>query len=711
MKYLVFILLFIASFTAKAQQQQNLGNANTTILVPGTLQSRIIKFDSIRSKGSIVSQKIAGLGFAVLGNSIMNYTGSTDTLHSAYYLLNQQANLFYGLVGHNYSQSGAIITAYSQIPTRSSINGAFIFLYFGINEAAASMANATFATNCRIMADSCVARGWSYSQIIFCGISGNDFGYLSTTPFHRPYNRTMDSIAQVIGGTYVDSYEGMLSPAYNYITKGILHPNNDGHEYIAHAMLGGFRSTYDLSLGQRLVVDSFSQLDRLILKSSYFVSNGLVLGRDSATSRVGAIWGLPSGMATLGLFYLGNGFIQRGSVTPTSGTPDSTLDIFIRYNAKIWSYATGTAYANIQLNNASGNSTYTNSFASGTLTISMGGTNYVFSQLAIASPGPINFTQIGAINKTQGGATDVMDNSTNGVGIWVFKKTYNQHAFSWETNNGGTNGTSTPSMALSINGSFTLNPGGAATGAELAENKSSGLTFISTTKGSVPFPVMTDAQGRAIVGGFILTGSTAGLTITTAGSGYVNGSYFSVPLTGGTGSGALSTINVVGGVVISYNVTTAGTGYKRGDVLSASNTNLGGSGSGLQLTVTGTNTEGLGWYNSTTHKYNFNDGNTIRTIPDSASLRISHTIFAPTTGGTVSLVNNQYNIINPAGTLAALTVNLPSSPSNNDVVYIKYTQAITIVTYGNGTVVDGITAPSAGGLVMLTYDAGTTSWY
>lgn len=88
-----------------------------------------------------------------------------------------------------------------------------------------------------------------------------------------------------------------------------------------------------------------------------------------------------------------------------------------------------------------------------------------------------------------------------------------------------------------------------------------------------------------------------------------------------------------------------------------------------------------------------------------------HTIFTPTTGGTVALTNNQYNIINPAGALLALTVNLPSSPVNNDCVFIKFTQNVTTVTYGNGTVVDGITAPTAGGLTVLVYDSGTTSWY
>lgn len=95
----------------------------------------------------------------------------------------------------------------------------------------------------------------------------------------------------------------------------------------------------------------------------------------------------------------------------------------------------------------------------------------------------------------------------------------------------------------------------------------------------------------------------------------------------------------------------------------------------------------------------------------SSIIQYAHTIFTPTTGTTVNLVNNQNNIINPSGALLALTINLPSSPTNNDVVYIKFTQNITTVTYSGGTVVDGITAPTAGGLTVLTYDAGTTSWY
>lgn len=88
----------------------------------------------------------------------------------------------------------------------------------------------------------------------------------------------------------------------------------------------------------------------------------------------------------------------------------------------------------------------------------------------------------------------------------------------------------------------------------------------------------------------------------------------------------------------------------------------------------------------------------------------THGIFTPTTGQTVNLVKNKYNIINPAGALLALTVNLPAS-LNNDLVYIKFTQNITTLSYTGGTVSDAITAPTVGSLIVLVYDSGTNIWY
>lgn len=90
---------------------------------------------------------------------------------------------------------------------------------------------------------------------------------------------------------------------------------------------------------------------------------------------------------------------------------------------------------------------------------------------------------------------------------------------------------------------------------------------------------------------------------------------------------------------------------------------------------------------------------------------LDHTVFTTSDGGTVNLNNHQYNILNGSGAFTALTVNLPSSPENGDVVYLKFTTPVTTVTYGNGTVVDGIISPGSGSLVMLVYDTATTSWY
>jgi len=198
--------------------------------------------------------------------------------------------------------------------------------------------------------------------------------------------------------------------------------------------------------------------------------------------------------------------------------------------------------------------------------------------------------------------------------------------------------------------------------------------------------------------------------------------------TNSTATGRLLALDVAAGIthmgVGSSNFSLIADGYAYFD--GASPTNTIGVGFGLSTSshatlnlpagtdpsTGGVNTaSGNMWYNGT--NLYFVDGSTNGVKRDilNGIHNYLHSISTPATGGTVNLVANQYNIINPSGTIATLTVNLPSSPNNNDVVYIKYTQAVTTVTYGNGTVVDGITTPSAGGLVVLTFDSGTSSWY
>jgi hypothetical protein len=94
----------------------------------------------------------------------------------------------------------------------------------------------------------------------------------------------------------------------------------------------------------------------------------------------------------------------------------------------------------------------------------------------------------------------------------------------------------------------------------------------------------------SIVQGIIrLLGTIAG------GSGYTNGSYYRVPLTGGTGSGASADIIVSGGSITAVTLRSGGSFYTVGDSLTASTTTLG-AGSGFAVPVqTLINADGSSW--------------------------------------------------------------------------------------------------------------------
>ena len=85
----------------------------------------------------------------------------------------------------------------------------------------------------------------------------------------------------------------------------------------------------------------------------------------------------------------------------------------------------------------------------------------------------------------------------------------------------------------------------------------------------------------------------------TGGTGYNNGTYYDVVLTGGSGplgSPANATIVVSGGSVTSLTLTDGGSLYAVGDVLSASSADIGGSGSGFSVPVLNiNNAAGTSW--------------------------------------------------------------------------------------------------------------------
>jgi hypothetical protein len=86
------------------------------------------------------------------------------------------------------------------------------------------------------------------------------------------------------------------------------------------------------------------------------------------------------------------------------------------------------------------------------------------------------------------------------------------------------------------------------------------------------------------------------LGVIAGGSSYTAGTYFNVPLTGGTGSGALATITVSGGAVTAVTTTNGGLHYTVGDSLSAAAASIGGTGAGFSIpVVTVTNSDGRSW--------------------------------------------------------------------------------------------------------------------
>ena len=106
------------------------------------------------------------------------------------------------------------------------------------------------------------------------------------------------------------------------------------------------------------------------------------------------------------------------------------------------------------------------------------------------------------------------------------------------------------------------------------------ITSIGLTQLVTGTNIATDAMVSAIRSDGIQT-----LDTLVGGSGYVNGTYTNVSLTGGSGAGAKATIVVGGGAVTSVTVTTFGAGYQVGNSLSASNTSLGGTGAGFSISV------------------------------------------------------------------------------------------------------------------------------
>lgn len=82
----------------------------------------------------------------------------------------------------------------------------------------------------------------------------------------------------------------------------------------------------------------------------------------------------------------------------------------------------------------------------------------------------------------------------------------------------------------------------------------------------------------------------------TGGSSYNSGTYFNVPLVGGSGSGATANIVASGGAITSVTIANTGVFYAVGDTLSVDNADVGGAGAGFSIPITAVlNSAGRTW--------------------------------------------------------------------------------------------------------------------
>lgn len=83
---------------------------------------------------------------------------------------------------------------------------------------------------------------------------------------------------------------------------------------------------------------------------------------------------------------------------------------------------------------------------------------------------------------------------------------------------------------------------------------------------------------------------------------------------------------------------------------------------------------------------------------------------APTAGQTVTCDGSSVVFIDPAGTLATLTVALPAAPVNGQEVNLCASQIITALTV-TGTIIGTLTTLAVAGFARFVYSSTAVKWF
>lgn len=85
---------------------------------------------------------------------------------------------------------------------------------------------------------------------------------------------------------------------------------------------------------------------------------------------------------------------------------------------------------------------------------------------------------------------------------------------------------------------------------------------------------------------------------------------------------------------------------------------------------------------------------------------------APTTGQTavVQAGRRVWLVINPAGTIAALTITFPASGVDGDTIFLTSTQIVTALTMNGGTTLGALSALAVASFGRWRWHAAIAKW-
>jgi hypothetical protein len=398
---------------------------------------------------------------------------------------------------YNLGVPGTLLT--TQIPNvpHKTAGMAWLALEFGSNELNdALLDTAAFRADYIAMIDTAIARGWSPSQISIMSQQAGQLAACGTTAQQKEFNYVDSTVALQFGITYIDVYNPLLLPQYQYIwdiSVANIHPSVDEIPLLAQSVAGAISRTLQYSNNhQTLLTKDTAQFGSLMIKNQRYISNPKMLGVDQ-NGNVGIMTQLPANTRTQGPLQIGTSIIGLGKLNSLQNSHipldfDYDQDWLLPKSGKLEQWSGGGDSAFFQLMFPDGNTYLQNGGASGSINMTASSVALNASSVNINAVtnqnGSLNISNhviVGAISTTQN-VIGVTDPST---GNMVFNNGFLGGQYVWTVTNNYAPNAGFEAMRLFSNTDLTI---GLSYPDTIPDIPSSRFTVVSGSQGSLPAP-------------------------------------------------------------------------------------------------------------------------------------------------------------------------------------------------------------------------------